>query len=80
MNGEFAAAAAWRPEDVRRMRENEILNDFAVELRAARVDFPVGDVPRRSAGLRSTTSRARSRQHAVAVARVVSRLHQAGVR
>lgn len=80
MNQDIAAAAAWRPEDRARMVENEILNGFDAELRAARVEFPPADVPPTRTGLRSTTSRARSRAQAVAVARVVARLHRAGVR
>jgi hypothetical protein len=80
VNSDIASAAAYRPEDGQRMAANQILNDFDVDLRAARSDFPVVEVPAKGTGLRSTVSRARSRAHAVACARVVARLHQAGVR
>lgn len=69
---QVAHAAAYRPEDRARARENEILNGFDAELRSARRDFPVDG--------RRSSARARARVQAVACARVVAQLHRAGVR
>lgn len=79
MNGDIASLAAYRPGDGLRMVENAILNAFDVELRAARMDYPVREQAEAETPGRPAVSRARSRQHAVACARVVARLHKAGV-
>lgn len=79
MNGDVAGRAAYTPEDMRRMRTNEVLHEFDFELADIRRAHPVN--PAETTVLGSVTEfhqGTRARSFSIACARVAARLAKIG--